>query len=282
RTSLLPALLLLSSVLWCDSAGDSVPTYQRKDPSTGGTLTCAKCPPGTHMVAHCTATTATQCAPCRDDHFTELWNYLPRCLYCNIFCSENQEVETECSARHNRVCRCKEGFYWSNAFCDRHAECGPGFGVQTKGTPKTNTVCEQCAEGYFSASTSALDSCVNHQECALGQVAFLNGSMYHDTVCGTSEDFAKGGELYRMFLSGFFSMHRMRLAKMKKFIRRPRAPKQRGPLMDQIKTWLSEAPVEQLKKLPHMLKATQLNSMAEKLEKALHEIQQQDPSAPSD
>lgn len=130
-----------------------------------------------------------------------------------------------------------------------------------KGTSQTNTVCEKCAEGYFSSSSSALDSCVNHQECATGQILLLNGSINHDTVCGTCEDFANGGlyfaqfilnapknwiirfvgcttaynkvwfqthagqfpfsgESYRKCLSGFFSMHKMRTAKMKRFVDR--------------------------------------------------------------
>lgn len=128
------------------------------------------------------------------------------------------------------------------------------------GTSQTNTVCEKCAEGYFSSSSSALDSCVNHQECATGQILLLNGSINHDTVCGTCEDFANGGlyfaqfilnapktelldllvvrqlttkvwfqahagqfpfsgESYRKCLSGFFSMHKMRTAKMMRFVR---------------------------------------------------------------
>lgn len=52
--------------------------------------------------------------------------------------------------------------------------------------------------------------------------------------------------------------------------------------MDEIKTWLSEAPVDTLKKLPIMLKALQLNTMSEKLEKAFYKIQEQDPNSASD
>ncbi|XP_076593924.1 uncharacterized protein LOC143324980 [Chaetodon auriga] len=285
---LLAVPLLLSGVLCDASVVESVPTYERQDPSTGETLICAKCPPGTHMAAHCTANTATACAPCKNDHYTELWNYLPRCLYCSNFCVENQEVEKECTAVSNRVCRCKEGFYWADDFCIRHKECGPGHGVQTKGTSKTNTVCEKCAEGYFSNSSSALDSCVNHQECASGQIVLLPGSIYQDTVCGTCEGLANGGETARAFFSGFFSMHRMRVAKLKKFVARyihksaeerrvsrTAHLRQRGPLQDQIRAWLAEAPEEQLEKLPEMLRAIQLSCMAEKLETRLTEIQQQ-------
>ncbi|XP_041811944.1 uncharacterized protein LOC121620075, partial [Chelmon rostratus] len=128
----------------------------------------------------------------------------PRCLYCNNFCYEKQEVEKEyCSwTRSNRVCRCKEDFCCADNFCIRHTECGPGHGVQTKGTSQSNTVCEECAEGFVSNSS-----------CASGQIVLLPGSIYHDTMCGTCEDLGNGG-MSRAFLSGFFSMHRMRVAKM--------------------------------------------------------------------
>lgn len=54
-------------------------------------------------------------------------------------------------------------------------------------------------------------------------------------------------------------------------------PRQRGPLMQHIKAWLAEAPEEKLRKLPQMLRASQLNSVAEKLEKSLQEIEQKSP-----
>lgn len=118
------------------------------------------------------------------------------------------------------------------------------------GTSKTNTVCEACAQGYYSSSFSALDTCARHQECALGETVILNGSVYHDTVCGTCEDFSSGGlskvhtsylkviyevyfsvhsvskltlftgEAYRRVLSAFFSTQKMRLQKLKKFVSR--------------------------------------------------------------
>lgn len=101
------------------------------------------CPPGTHMAAHCTANRRTECLPCAEHQYTELWNYLPRCIYCNNVCYDNQEVELECSAMNNRVCRCKPGFYSANDLCRRHSECQPGLGVKTNGT-------FQC--GHFSST----------------------------------------------------------------------------------------------------------------------------------
>lgn len=48
--------------------------------------------------------------------------------------------------------------------------------------------------------------------------------------------------------------------------------------MDQIRAWLAQAPEEQLKALPKMLKASQLCSLTEKLETIFKEIKQQSPN----
>lgn len=136
-----PQLFFVVLVLVGLSRGAVVetPSYEYLDPGTGKLLTCARCPAGTHMAAHCTTTRPTQCVPCQANHYTEFWNYLHRCLYCNIFCGENQEVERECSAVKNRACRCKEGYYWDAEFCIEHSLCNPGEGVKTNGTEHIRT-----------------------------------------------------------------------------------------------------------------------------------------------
>ncbi|KAM7420431.1 hypothetical protein PAMA_014921 [Pampus argenteus] len=279
----LPVLFLLSAVTCGDCAAESTPSpkFKHLDPLTGETLLCDKCPPGTHMGAYCTATTPTECLPCRGNHYTELWNYLPKCLYCNRLCMENEEVEIECTAVSNRVCRCKQGFYWADYFCLRHSECGPGHGVQTQGTPQLNTVCEKCSDGYFSNSSSALEPCVKQQTCENGQIVLLNGTIYHDTVCGSCQDLGNRDQALRTFLSGFFNMHRIRVTKLYKFVVRhihksgeKKCSKERGPLTKAIREWLHQASVEELKKVPQILKALQNNSMTEKLEKRIGEIDQ--------
>ncbi|XP_068425780.1 tumor necrosis factor receptor superfamily member 6B-like [Clinocottus analis] len=275
---LFPFLLLLSGV-------ESTPTFTHRDSLTGEALICDKCPPGTYMKAYCTASTRTECAPCRSHHFTELWNYLPKCLYCNNLCVENQEVETECTATSNRVCRCRDGFYMTGDSCSRHRACGPGHGVLNKGTLQTDTECETCSDGYFSTSSSALESCVKHQECASGQIVLLPGSLKQDAMCGSCEDLSNGSETLRTFFSGFLSMHRIRVIKMKRFVARyihkPQNgahPKKREPLKDQIRAWLAHAPEEQLKALPKMLKASHICDLTDKLETVLNGIKQQSPN----
>ncbi|XP_061531186.1 tumor necrosis factor receptor superfamily member 6B-like isoform X1 [Phycodurus eques] len=293
-SSLLPLLLPLLCGVHChDSASESPPTYKYKDPSTGETLACDKCPPGTHMSAHCTAAARTRCAPCRENHFTELWNYLPKCLYCSNFCTGDKEVETQCGPRRNRACRCKLGYFMTEDDCSRHSECARGHGVLATGTSQNDTVCQKCPDGSFSSSSSAVEACARRKTCVGGQLALLDGSAARDTVCGLCEDLANGGELLRTFLSSFFTLHRMRFMKMKRLVHRymgksgkerrtvryVSAPhEQRRHLSDRIGTWLREAPKEQLEKLPRMLRLSRMASMAEKLDRRLKEIEGQTPN----
>lgn len=116
-----------------DASTVEVPTYQHEDPLTRQILTCTRCPAGTHMRAHCTATEDTVCSSCPKDHFTQFWNYLPKCLYCSTFCIKNQYIKKECSPTNNRVCQCKEGYYWQADFCIKYTECPSGYGVQQNG-----------------------------------------------------------------------------------------------------------------------------------------------------
>ncbi|KAF7665965.1 hypothetical protein LDENG_00126050 [Lucifuga dentata] len=241
------------------------------------------------MAAHCTTTTPTECVPCKPEHFTELWNYLSRCLYCSNVCMNNQEVEKECSPVSNRVCRCKAGYYWTDDFCIRHSKCDPGYGVKTKGTSHSNTVCEKCADGFFSNTSSALEPCLKHGKCASGgKIVLLPGSRFHDPVCGTCKDLGNGDEVLRTFLSEFFNLHRIPVVKLKTFVNRyiPISsedgccrvmvlPEHRGLLLEQIKSWLVQAPVEQLKRVPQMFRVSRIFSLAEKIEKRFKEIEQQ-------
>ncbi|XP_023670185.2 tumor necrosis factor receptor superfamily member 11B-like [Paramormyrops kingsleyae] len=160
------------------------PTYDHEDHVTGRKLSCNRCPPGYHMVSHCTTQRQTECAACPAGHFTQYWNYLSKCLYCSNFCSDNQIVKEECSPTHNRVCACKEGYYWHAEFCIKHAECPPGYGVKRHGTAVRNTQCEQCTAGSFSAGSSSRDPCRKHTNCtALGQHLVLKGTTESDNLC---------------------------------------------------------------------------------------------------
>ncbi|KAM8827195.1 uncharacterized protein ACB058_020209 [Synchiropus picturatus] len=245
------------------------------------------CAPGQHLVSHCTANAPTRCAPCPKNHYTEINNYRPTCLYCNNYCTANMEVQEECSPVKNRVCRCTDGFYMMADFCIMHSKCRPGHGVLKRGTPHSNTECEKCSKGFFSSSTSATEACVRHTACARPETALLAGSSHTDALCGTCQDLAEGGELFGKFLSQFFSTHVMRQRPMRRFVSRHvhelaqhgGAPQtSRLPPMTTIRNWIANAPSERLWKVPQMLRAARLHSLERKLTNKLKLIQDRSPN----
>uniref|UniRef100_A0A8C6ZCU3 TNF receptor superfamily member 6b n=1 Tax=Nothoprocta perdicaria TaxID=30464 RepID=A0A8C6ZCU3_NOTPE len=163
------------------------PTYQWKDAVTEARVTCQQCPPGTFVAQHCSSARPTLCAPCPELHYTQYWNYLEKCRYCNVICEEQQVEVQQCNATHNRVCQCRQGYFAENEFCVRHSECAPGSGVASAGTPVEDTRCQPCPRGSFSASASRSEPCRPHQDCARqGKVTNVPGNQYHDTLCTSS------------------------------------------------------------------------------------------------
>ncbi|GCC19472.1 tumor necrosis factor receptor superfamily member 11B-like isoform X2 [Chiloscyllium punctatum] len=161
-----------------------VPVYQHWDDELSQYHICEQCPPGTYRKKHCNAEKRTECALCPDSHYTEYWNYLDECQYCNVFCKEYQYVKNECNSTHNRVCECVEGHYFEFEFCLKHYKCPPGFGVKRLGTPYVNTECMKCPRGFFSINSSASQPCQKHTNCtALGLKQVLRGNAFQDNVC---------------------------------------------------------------------------------------------------
>ncbi|XP_056618658.1 tumor necrosis factor receptor superfamily member 6B-like [Triplophysa dalaica] len=271
---LLLALMLFVSCT--DASTVEVPTYQHMDRQTGQILKCKQCPAGTYMVEHCTPTRDTVCSPCPANHFTQYWNYLPNCLYCGIFCVENQHVKVECSPKNNRVCECNDGFFWHAEFCIKHTECPSGDGVHKKGTVHSDTVCERCPRGTFSAGASSSAKCVKHTDCeSMGLVVMLNGSRWHDNVCMTCQNIQKDGGLsiLRDFLPQFFAHQKIRLSKLKRVVRnlgqrqqkRNTVFSKRDFLLNFFSEWIKAASIDQLKGLPKTLHSNDMHKTAEKL-----------------
>ncbi|XP_063815227.1 tumor necrosis factor receptor superfamily member 6B [Pseudophryne corroboree] len=103
----------------------SAPTYHWSDHETGEIVKCQQCPPGTFVGKHCTSKSVTECRPCPDQHYTQYWNYLEKCRFCNVICEDREEIKHECNATHNRVCECKPGYQRGLHFCVKVRECDP-------------------------------------------------------------------------------------------------------------------------------------------------------------
>ncbi|KAM6147534.1 tumor necrosis factor receptor superfamily member 6B [Erethizon dorsatum] len=185
----LPTLLLAMAVR---GAADA-PTYLWQDTATREWLTCAQCPPGTFVQQPCRRDKPTTCGACPPRHYTQFWNYLERCRYCNVICGEYEEEARPCSTTHNRACRCRPGFFAHAGFCLEHAQCPPGAGVTAPGTSSQNTQCQPCPAGTFSASSSSSEQCHPHRNCtALGLALNVPGSSSRDALCTSCTGFPLG------------------------------------------------------------------------------------------
>ncbi|XP_077207726.1 tumor necrosis factor receptor superfamily member 11B [Paroedura picta] len=151
-------VLLDISVKW--TVQETVPPkHPYYDQKSGRQLMCDQCPAGTYVKRPCTETSQTVCAPCPEGHYEDDWNFDEECSYCSAVCQELQVVKQECTRTQKRICECVEGRYFELEYCAKHTTCPPGFGVVEKGTPWTDTVCERCAEGYFSSEFSSTAPC---------------------------------------------------------------------------------------------------------------------------
>lgn len=125
------ALAILLLALAAHAAGEL--TYLWRDVETQEWLRCRRCPPGTFVQRPCRRDSPTMCGACPPRHYTQFWNYLERCRYCNVICGEREEEARPCQATHNRACRCRPGFFAHAGFCLEHAPCPPGTGVAVPG-----------------------------------------------------------------------------------------------------------------------------------------------------
>ncbi|XP_067096562.1 tumor necrosis factor receptor superfamily member 6B-like [Osmerus mordax] len=174
----------------CCLAQSNTPMYSRTDDVTGESLACDMCPPGTHLVKHCAKGRRTECAPCPSSHYTEIWNYIEKCLYCNVYCTENQFEKVQCTNVTNRVCGCKDGFHMKHESCYQHTKCPPGQGVIAHGTADKDVKCEQCEYDHFSSHYSSTDSCREFSLCKEGHTT-IPGNEKQDVFCSVCNNGTK-------------------------------------------------------------------------------------------
>uniref|UniRef100_A0A3Q2DXH2 TNF receptor superfamily member 11b n=1 Tax=Cyprinodon variegatus TaxID=28743 RepID=A0A3Q2DXH2_CYPVA len=162
--------------------------YQYRDPVTSQVRSCDQCPPGTSVKRHCTADTPTECQPCPERHFAENWHWGDTCQYCTSVCKERQVVKQQCNSTHDQLCECIPGYHLVVEFCIAHSTCQPGEGVIALGTPESDTVCERCPDGYFSAGGSSTEPCRPHRNCAdFGMKTLRWGTSSSDSLCGSPD-----------------------------------------------------------------------------------------------
>ncbi|KAL0962323.1 hypothetical protein UPYG_G00338630 [Umbra pygmaea] len=269
-------------------------TFKKDDAHSGRSLVCDSCPPGTYLRASCSATQKTDCAKCPAGSFTEVWNYISKCLRCSM-CAENQVVKEECSSSKNCKCECKSGYYFNQKLdtCIKHKECPIGYGVKTTGTPERDTECEQCQSGFYSDVGSAKTTCIAHTQCDDGGFHLvLKGKVWHDTLCASCLDLKTrdGAEYVREILPAFFTqLHQtMHIRKMRRLVMK--LPQMGGEkllrgaifklsrmgLIEYINRWIRTTVAnDQIKKLPDILKKIGALHAGRKLKRDLEYIEKQ-------
>ncbi|KAM4581192.1 tumor necrosis factor receptor superfamily member 6 [Odontesthes bonariensis] len=111
--SLLCSLLLVSSgiSIKCNKTQYDWPVDNPK-------LCCDKCPPGQHMVRRPVNNCGIECNPCESHlFFSDSYNVNPVCTVCKDCNKPNMELESNCTATHDTVCKCKAGFKWRDQSC---------------------------------------------------------------------------------------------------------------------------------------------------------------------
>ncbi|XP_034436906.1 tumor necrosis factor receptor superfamily member 11B-like [Hippoglossus hippoglossus] len=186
--ALVSVMLFTASLSWAFQQQEVLPKYQHRDPVTSEFLLCDQCPPGTAVKRHCTADTPTECQPCPERHFAENWHWGDTCQYCTSVCKERQLVRQQCNSTHDQLCACAPGFHLVVEFCITHSTCPPGYGVTALGTPVSDTACEHCPPGHFSAGSSATEPCQRHRNCSdLGLKTLRWGTSTSDSLCGSQD-----------------------------------------------------------------------------------------------
>ncbi|KAM5248719.1 tumor necrosis factor receptor superfamily member 1B [Ctenodactylus gundi] len=149
-------------------------------------MCCSKCPPGQHVKTLCNKTSDTVCAPCEDGTYTQVWNWVFKCLSCGARCSFDQVEIQACTGQRNRACACRPGWYCmlqnqgGCRLCMALRKCPPGYGVARQGTENSDVQCAPCAPGTFSDTISSTDVCRPHRTCSL---VAIPGNASMDTVC---------------------------------------------------------------------------------------------------
>ncbi|XP_036948186.1 tumor necrosis factor receptor superfamily member 6B-like isoform X2 [Acanthopagrus latus] len=282
--SLLPVLLLTLRAALVDGVAAAAPrTFADTDPITGAPLECERCPPGTYLRASCTSTQRSKCEPCPSGSFTELWNYIGKCLRCGV-CGQNQVEKTSCSASSDCQCECKQGYYYKQKYdmCLPHSACQSGLGVLTTGSPEEDTVCYACPNGTFSDVISAQQNCTEHKTCgAAGQQLLLKGSSWHDSVC-TSCQSTDGADYLKEIVPAFFVHQKVHSRRLRQILNR--LPSEDGrrvgasaglsasDLQERINSWVSAATASQMRQLPAMLKRAGAAGAADKLQSKLQRL----------
>ncbi|XP_028264808.1 tumor necrosis factor receptor superfamily member 14-like [Parambassis ranga] len=148
---------------------------------------CPMCPPGTCVKIHCTVFRTTSCLPCIEGSYMDNPTGRRECFSCtNCDAGSGLKVKSSCTLTSDAVCEPMEGFYCTDFKGDkceaaqRHTSCKPGQYIREKGSSRSDTLCEDCRAGFFSADGT---DCTAWTACTKDEVKTREGTSSSDVVC---------------------------------------------------------------------------------------------------
>ncbi|XP_037540356.1 tumor necrosis factor receptor superfamily member 14-like [Nematolebias whitei] len=150
-------------------------------------LCCPMCNQGTVVGKDCTVEFGTRCVPCEARTFMNQPNGLKKCFPCTS-CDPGDGLfaDQECSTTADTVCEALKGFFCKTVAAsgcseaEEHSLCKPGQRIKEPGTNRSDTVCEDCQDGYFSSEGL---TCSLWTKCSETQTEVKEGSSVSDVVC---------------------------------------------------------------------------------------------------
>ncbi|KAM9829481.1 tumor necrosis factor receptor superfamily member 14-like [Syngnathus typhle] len=151
-------------------------------------LCCPKCPIGSYVRSDCTERGSTSCRPCVTGTYMDSPTGLKNCFPCkNCNAGSGLEIKLECTRDLDAVCKPLDGFYCVDQVADgciearKHKDCQPGQYISQKGTPFSDTVCNDCIGETFSNGT--ITFCHPHRKCDSQRVVRRPGTATTDAEC---------------------------------------------------------------------------------------------------
>ncbi|XP_041954844.1 tumor necrosis factor receptor superfamily member 5 isoform X1 [Alosa sapidissima] len=146
---------------------------------------CDMCRPGTRMPNRVDCKEPA-CVNCQKNEYQEGYTTNTKCSL-QPYCDPNLHMEPTppITMEHISPCRCMEGFHCVNelcATCVLNSQCPPGFKVSENATQKTDTKCDECPPGTFSAAFSLESSCQPWTECNNDKPR-QQGTTMTDNIC---------------------------------------------------------------------------------------------------
>ncbi|XP_069111283.1 uncharacterized protein [Argopecten irradians] len=157
--------------------------FYRSTAANGTSILCLSCPPGTFVAEACTIPKTTgRCQVCPQGHFQPTNTDATSCRPCVTECIDSNtnatsnSTKAECFLTQN-ICLCQ------NNSCKLNSKCPPGTEPVVEATRSRHTVCVDCPEGKYSDVYSRTEMCKNKTNCALYEVAVVDGNTTRDRVC---------------------------------------------------------------------------------------------------